>query len=59
MFDARQIIRNNMPEIKAGIIEEVERDAKFAERFKKALGISEDVIVLNGSDIKLEVVKKQ
>lgn len=58
MFDVRAIINKNMPEIKEGILKELVMDKEFKRKFLNALGIKEDVIVLNGENIKLEVVRK-
>jgi hypothetical protein len=45
-------------EVKETILQELVIDKEFKKDFLDALGIKEDVIILNGDDIKIEVVKK-
>lgn len=58
MFNVREIIKSNMPEIKEGILQELVLDAEFKRKFINALGIKEDIIFLNGDNLKIEVIKK-
>jgi len=58
MFDVRGIIKQNMPEIKDGILKELATDPEFKRKFLNVLGVKEDIVILNGSDIKIEVVKR-
>jgi hypothetical protein len=59
MFDVRKIIEQNMPEIKKGILRELIMDRDFKQKFLDALGIKDDIILLNGDNIKIEVKKNE
>lgn len=54
MFNKEAIIAD----VKETILKELVLDKEFKAKFLDALGIKEDVVVLNGDNIKLEVVKK-
>lgn len=58
MFDVNKIIEENLPTIKRGILKELILDKNFKQKFLDALGIKEDIILLNGDNIKIEVKKK-
>lgn len=53
-FDKKSLIE----EIKRELLKELMFDKTFKKKLQTALDIKEDVIILNGSDIKLEVVKR-
>lgn len=58
MFNIEKIIKENMPEIKNGILKELVIDSEFKRKFLNALSIKEDIIFLSGDNIKIEVKKK-
>lgn len=63
MFDIKKIISEQLQNqevinlIKNAVLRELITDKKFKEDFCKALGVKDDVILLNGDNIKIEVRK--
>jgi hypothetical protein len=63
MFNIEEMIKEKLkdPEIllsiKQGIISELRKDELFKDAFKEILNIKEPVIILNGTDVKIEVRK--